>query len=144
MLASRPWTHALKPPGHWAKNWDAKISQGHFMAKILFLHQISCRVNQRTQLSCNRKLGDELCLAGKELSKTQQCFHHFPKSQFKRDFGHSVLFTPSCSASQTAFDALAAACDFGPLRFSRKRRTWRWRAREKAAGSGQCGKRPRR
>jgi len=28
-----------------------KISQGHFMAKILFLHQISCRVNQQTQLS---------------------------------------------------------------------------------------------
>jgi len=32
-----------------------KIIQGHFMAKILFLHQISCRVNQQTQLSVDRK-----------------------------------------------------------------------------------------
>jgi hypothetical protein len=39
------------------------------MAKILSVHQIYCRVNQRTQLSFNGKLGDELCLAVKELSK---------------------------------------------------------------------------
>jgi protein involved in ribonucleotide reduction len=66
------------------------MSQGHFMAKTLVLHQISCRVNQRTQLSVNRKWGDELCLAGKELSK-QQCFPSFPKTQFNPDFGHSIL-----------------------------------------------------
>ena len=42
------------------------------MAKILSVHQIYCRVNQRTQLSFNGKLGDELCLAVKELSKTRR------------------------------------------------------------------------
>jgi hypothetical protein len=32
-----------------------KMSQGHFMAKTLLLHPNSCRVNQQTQLSIDRK-----------------------------------------------------------------------------------------
>jgi len=61
------------------------------MAKMLFLHQISCRVNQRTQLSRNRILGDELCLAGKELSKAAMVSHFFRKRNSNPIFGHSVL-----------------------------------------------------
>jgi len=56
------------------------------MAKILFLHQISCRVNQRTQLSLNRNLSDELCLAGEELSKAAMVSHLFRKTRFEPDF----------------------------------------------------------
>ncbi|OAI56474.1 hypothetical protein AYO50_02655 [Acidobacteria bacterium SCGC AG-212-P17] len=57
------------------------------MAKILSVHQIYCRVNQRTQLSCNGKLGDELCLAAKELSKTRSMLPDFPKSVNQGGFG---------------------------------------------------------
>jgi hypothetical protein len=90
------------------------------MAKILFLHQISCRVNQRTQLSRNRILGDELCLAGNELSKTAIVFYLFQKRNSNAISGHSVLTCTELFFYQTAFDAPAAACDLGPLRFSRK------------------------
>jgi len=63
-----------------------KLVREHFMAKILFLHQISCRVNQRTQLSLNRNLSDELCLAGEELSKAAMVSHLFRKTRFEPDF----------------------------------------------------------
>jgi hypothetical protein len=39
MLASRQPAHAFETAqGHRAKNREAKISQEHFMVKILFLH----------------------------------------------------------------------------------------------------------
>jgi hypothetical protein len=47
MLASRPPTHALKKiQAIGPKIGTRKLVREHFMAKILFLHQISCRVNQ--------------------------------------------------------------------------------------------------
>jgi hypothetical protein len=71
----------FKPSGPLSQKWGReKLVQGHFMAKILFLHQISCRVNHERNCLSNRNWGDELCLAGKELSKGLNDSLSFPKS----------------------------------------------------------------
>jgi hypothetical protein len=46
-FSSRPMDERFETAqGHRAKKLGREMSQGHFMAKILFLHQVSCRVNQ--------------------------------------------------------------------------------------------------
>ena len=57
---------------------------------------------------------------GTELSKTRGNTSRFSEIVNQSGFGRSILCALAAYGGQTAFDALAAACDFGPLRFSRK------------------------
>jgi hypothetical protein len=70
-LHLRPQTYAWKISSHWDKKLRReKISLEHFMAKTFLLHQISCHVNQRTQLFRQLEMGHELWPDEEELSKS--------------------------------------------------------------------------
>jgi hypothetical protein len=120
-----------------------QIDHDNSMAKCPFLHQISCRVNQQAQLSFNRNWGDELCPAGKELSKRAKRYcRQSWEIEFTSDFGH---FNPSLRRSTSVIPIwkhLRLPGPSVPCAFLKSRQTWRWRGRGKVAEFGQYGRRP--
>ena len=101
-------------------------------------HQIFCALNQRTHQSLFMlKRSEELCLGGTKLSKSAESL--FSESTTHRELSHSG---GACNSFTPSLKPLLPAGTLSRDASPEMRQTWRWRARETAAVSGQCGTRP--
>jgi len=88
MLAPHPPTYALKKiQAIGPKIGTRKISQGTLYGKNpVPASDFLPREPANAIIPSIENLGDELCLAGKELSKSSNGFSSFPKTRFEPDF----------------------------------------------------------
>ena len=119
----------------------AEMDQDNSMAKSPPAHQIFCSSNQPTHQSlksCGKKARNYVP-AGLNCQK--------PGGSFSR---LQICAAPSCPAGCRPVSVLTSYLKPLPPAGTPSahgvspeiRQTWRWRGREKAAASGQCGKRP--
>lgn len=113
------------------------------MAKIRFLHSNSCRVNQRTQFvlftrnwAMNYVAAERNCQKKPHLPPCSENSNSHPISAVSSSLREPFLQVKPVLTHlpQPEISVLFA--------FPENWQTWRWRAPEKDAGSGQCGKRP--